>query len=112
MQNNQNAPFTEKRRHKRHPLDTQVGILDRGAFSFETSVEISEGGMQLKTFKPLAVGERIEIRFFLPFGPFVSATCEVVYNYEPHLRQYYAGLRFVEIAPELVSSIRTYGETR
>jgi hypothetical protein len=109
MQNNHESSFAEKRRFKRHPLNTQVGILDRGAFSFETSVEISEGGMQLQVFKPLIVGQRVEVRFFLPNGPFVAATGEVVYIYEPNTRQYHAGIRFLNIPEEVAEAIRAYG---
>ena len=110
MENNQTSSFADRRKYPRHRLDTQVGILEDGAFSFETSVEIGEGGMQLRTFKPLPVGRQVEIRFFLPNGPFVSVTGEVVYNYEPNTREYFAGIRFINVAPEVADSIRAYGQ--
>lgn len=54
------------RRHVRTLVRLQVNAHNRDRFFFGSTVNLSEGGMLLQTPLDLAVGEAMNIRFFLP----------------------------------------------
>lgn len=86
--------YTQRRRFKRHKMDSRVAILDNQAFRFERALEISEGGMLIQSYQPVHLGRPLEVQFFLPNGTFVSMSGEVAYILGPNSREYFVGIRF------------------
>jgi hypothetical protein len=99
----------DQRRFKRCTLEMLVGVIRHGQFGFEYSREVSEGGMLLGTFTRYAVGDIIDISFFMPpTGEVVLVRGEVVYQMEPEPGKYYAGVRFLDAPAQALTSIREY----
>jgi len=66
-------------------------------------VDVSGGGLKLRSTLALAIGDRVTVYFELPIGFGIEATAEVQ-RFEGDL----VALRFVEIARESVLAIRSF----
>jgi uncharacterized protein (TIGR02266 family) len=53
----------EKRKHKRAPISMQVRYKSLDTFFYDYALNISHGGIFIKTRKPLARGAEVEIEF-------------------------------------------------
>ena len=53
----------EKRKYKRAPISMQVRYKSLDAFFYDYALNISHGGIFIKTRKPLARGAEVEIEF-------------------------------------------------
>jgi hypothetical protein len=87
----------ERRRYFRCPTSVPVTVLRTHMPEVRcNSVNISEGGMALSTFVPLAFGEQVQVQFTLPGHevPF-SAKSTVCWFETGHL-----GVRFVSVSDE------------
>ncbi len=56
----------ERRRHERKPISMQVKYHSLDAFFYDYALNVSHGGMFIKTRRPLARGSRVEIEFEIP----------------------------------------------
>jgi hypothetical protein len=93
----------ERRRYFRCPASVPVTVLRTYMPEVRcNSVNISEGGMALSTFVPLAFGEQVQVQFTLPGHevPF-SAKSMVCWFKTGHL-----GVRFVSISDEHKSELQ------
>ena len=86
----------ERRRHFRHPMDARVMLRFENAREQQASImDLSTGGMALKAPEPLAMMNRVQLRFTLPgSGRPIEAAAEVAWV-DSHGR---AGVHFVEVA--------------
>jgi c-di-GMP-binding flagellar brake protein YcgR len=68
------------------------------------SVNISEGGMAVRTLVPLSAGEEVRVQFTLPDhkDPFLAES-RICWWKEGHL-----GIRFVSLAPEHKSKLQAW----
>lgn len=110
MSNDGLSPFHEQRRYRRGRLETAVAVTCRGQFLVQNCVNVSEGGLLLRVFSRYLVGDIIEVGMFVPGGQFVKAVGEVAYVMETSPGEYYAGVRFIEIASTNQIAIRDYVE--
>jgi hypothetical protein len=97
-----------KRRFRRHKIDAQVAVISLGRMRFDSAIELSEGGLMIKSLRRYKIGDRLEICFFLADGDFINTTGEVAYSLEPEPGDHHAGVRFVALAPQAAARIRAY----
>jgi molecular chaperone DnaK len=57
---------SERRQHSRMPIAMQVRYRSLEAFFYDYAVNISHGGIFIKTRKPLARGAEVELEFEAP----------------------------------------------
>lgn len=88
----------ERRRHFRHPMDARVALRFENAREQQATIlDLSTGGMALKAPEPLAMMNRVHVRFALPgSGRPIEAAAEVTWV-DSHGR---AGVHFVEVADD------------
>ena len=98
----------EMRRHERCKIQMAVASLCNNRLHFDTALEISEGGMLMKTSQAYRVGDLIDLSFVLPKGGCVTARGEVCYTLEPTPGWYAAGIRFLFTSPYAPLAIRDY----
>jgi c-di-GMP-binding flagellar brake protein YcgR len=95
----------ERRRYFRCPLSIPVVILRRTLpYVHCNSVNISDGGMAVRTFVPLSPGEEVQVQFTLPDHeiPFLAES-KVCWWKTGHL-----GVRFVSLSPERESELQEW----
>jgi PilZ domain len=95
----------ERRRYFRHPVTVPVTILRQSKPEVLChSVNISEGGMAVNTFVPLAAGEDVRVRFTLPdhTEPFVAES-RICWCTTGQL-----GVRFVSFSQEQSSELQEW----
>lgn len=97
------APGVERRAFRRAPMDRPVMLETRSKTATARSVDVSGGGIALRTDLPLACGERIGVYFELPIRYAIEGQAEVVRR-EGDL----VVLRFVEVAREAVLAMRSF----
>lgn len=59
----------ERRKHERTPISLQVKYRGLDTFFYDYALNISHGGIFIKTRKPLARGSEVEIEFEVPGAP-------------------------------------------
>ena len=93
----------ERRRYFRCPVSIPVTILRQGIPEVHChSVNISEGGMAVSTFVPLAAGEDVQVRFTLPdHERALLAESKVCW-----LKSGRLGVRFVSLSMECKSGLQ------
>lgn len=64
---------SERRANPRVPLETDVTIGGESCLVTGLSSDVSVGGMFVATFRPMAVGTRVSVRFRLPTGHVMAA---------------------------------------
>jgi len=103
-------PFLNQRRFPRREFTTMVAVRQCETHTFESSAQISEGGMLLEVSRALLIGEEIEITFYGPGNNFPPVTGRVVYRLQngPVTRR--IGIRFESPSEDLRRQIRTYVE--
>jgi DNA-binding response OmpR family regulator len=82
--------INELRRYVRIPIFTEVVITMKGAKHAATSMEVSAGGMSLKTQFRTAPPTAVEVEFTLPDSHHLSVGANVCWQREPDL----LGVRF------------------
>ncbi len=97
------ADLAERRAHRRAPMDRPVMLETSSKTITARSVDVSGGGIALRTDLPLACGERVGVYFELPIRYAVEGHAEVVRR-EGDL----VVLRFTEIAHEAVVAVRSF----
>ncbi len=60
------APLVERRREPRAPINIRIDYQTVDAFFSEFASNINQGGLYIKTSKPLPPGTQINIQFLLP----------------------------------------------
>jgi PilZ domain len=70
----------EFRRYVRIPVMTEVSLIGDGRRTTATSIEMSTGGMSLKTFEDFSTGANVEISFALMTLPRVNVRAVVSWN--------------------------------
>jgi hypothetical protein len=94
---------TERRSHRRTQLDRPVLLETSTRTATVRSVDVSGGGIAVRTDLALQVNERAELYFELPIGYAVEARAEVVRRQGDLLV-----LRFVELAREAEIAVRAF----
>ena len=56
----------EKRRNPRTLIKIQVDYASEGAYLYDYSRDLSEGGIFIQTTNPKNIGDRIQLKFILP----------------------------------------------
>jgi ActR/RegA family two-component response regulator len=95
----------ERRRYFRRPISIQVVILRRAMPEVRChSINISEGGMAVRTFVPLSPGEEVQVQFTLP-GHEIQFLAEstICWWKTGHL-----GVRFVSLSQEDKSELQDW----
>jgi uncharacterized protein (TIGR02266 family) len=59
----------ERRRHPRRPVSVQVKYRSLDTFFYDYAINVSHGGIFIKTRRPLGRGAEVEIEFEIPEGP-------------------------------------------
>jgi len=59
----------ERRRHERKPINLQVKYRGLDTFFYDYALNISHGGIFIKTRRPLARGSEVELEFEVPGVP-------------------------------------------
>jgi ActR/RegA family two-component response regulator len=95
----------ERRRYFRCPVSVCVTILRRSMPEVRCdSVNISEGGMAVRTLVPLSAGEEVRVQFTLPdHKDTFLAESRICWWKGSHL-----GIRFVSLAPEHKSRLQAW----
>lgn len=84
----------DSRRFKRCRFISPIAVLCSGSNLLERCVEISEGGMLIRTDFHVPMGQKLELTFVLPDGEFVATRGDTVYSFEPQRGEIYVGIRF------------------
>jgi len=93
----------EKRRDPRTLIKIRIDYEAEGAYLYDYSGDMSEGGIFIKTARPLKIGEQLGLKFILPeLLEKVEATGEVTWVNKPGIKGLPAGMgvRFVGLTPE------------
>lgn len=93
----------DRRAHRRTALDRPLLLETSRTTATVRTVDVSGGGLKLRSTLALAIGDRVTVYFELPIGFGIEATAEVQ-RFEGDL----VALRFVEIARESVLAIRSF----
>lgn len=99
------------RRYSRGPFSAPIACVHESRVTFETAVEISEGGLLVSTSSDYKIGEILKLSFFIPGVTSFEADCEVTYLVNSSgqaLSAGFAGLRFLESNEHLSASIREF----
>jgi len=64
-----NADNSERRRFPRRPVSIQVKYRSLDTFFYDYAINVSHGGIFIKTRRPLARGSELEIEFEIPAAP-------------------------------------------
>lgn len=70
----------EFRRYVRIPVITEVSIVGDGRRANATSVEVSSGGMSLKSAEDFSIGQHVEVSFALMTLPRVNLRAVISWN--------------------------------
>lgn len=93
----------ERRAHRRAALDRPVLLETAAKATTVRSVDVSGGGLSLRTNLTLGVGERVSVYFELPIGYGVQVEAEV-----RRCEGDRVALRFVDAPAEAVLAIRSF----
>jgi hypothetical protein len=93
----------ERRAHRRAALDRPVMIETSSRTLTVRSIDVSGGGIALRTDAPLAEGESVGVYFELPIRYGVEGRAEVVRRDSQRVV-----LRFTEIPHEAVVAVRSF----
>jgi hypothetical protein len=97
------APTEDRRAHRRAPLDRPV-LVELGSRSLTArAVDVSGGGIALRTDQALGPAERVSVYFELPIGYAVETSAEVV-RADGNL----VALRFVDTPREAIVAVRSF----
>jgi DNA-binding NarL/FixJ family response regulator len=69
----------ERRRYFRHPVNLSVLLKEGPAAQHGRMTNLSEGGMAVRTVKPLSKGAAVEVSFALPLGVNLKAKGQVAW---------------------------------
>ncbi len=103
------SSFPVARRFKRRPCDTKAAVLWQGQFSFESGVDLSEGGM--RSHKHFHLSTELEVNFVVPGGGFVSSRARVVFVRPEDDGTFSYGLEFIDPSTTLKEEVRSFVET-
>lgn len=78
------APVDERRELTRVALDVDIGLHSDTNFFTGFGDDVSEGGLFVATYSPLAIGTELSLSFVLPGGSQVSARGRVTWIRAPH----------------------------
>ena len=98
----------EKRQDPRTFIKIKIDYETDGAYLYDYSRDLSEGGIFIQTSKPLKLGERIILRFILPeVLEKVETTGEVAWVNLPGTEGLTPGMgvRFVDLTPAKIAMI-------
>jgi type IV pilus assembly protein PilZ len=102
------APPVERRREPRAPVNIRIDYQTVDAFFSEFASNINQGGLYIKTAKPLPPGTPLKIQFLLPNkGRPVQVTGEVVWVNEKTTKGINPGMgiRFEDLDAEAKAEI-------
>lgn len=76
------VPTVNRRKYPRKAFYKPISILVSGHVDLAEGIEISEGGISLKSNKVLEKSKKIIVNFFVPYGDFYSirATVRNIYG--------------------------------
>ena len=97
------------KRRPRRLLSAPLGCLALGEYTMESTVEIGEGGLMMKTLRRFANGSRILLNFYIPGGEILVVPANIVWcrtNEEERINYY--GVEFRELDFALNRILRTY----
>jgi hypothetical protein len=94
---------TDRRSFRRAPLDRPVLLENDTKSVTARSINVSGGGIALRTDLALEVGDRMSVYFELPIGYGVQAEAEVLRRDGD-----FVALRFVEAAHEAILAVRSF----
>ena len=91
----------DRRKHRRYYLKALLQIAEGGEYSNVTleSINISAGGLLLRSGARIEVGKEFSLLFSLPgHDQPIKATCEAVHNLEAIPgKQYFVGAKFRDV---------------
>lgn len=94
----------EKRGHKRAPISMQVRYKSLDTFFYDYALNISHGGIFIKTRKPLARGAEVEIEFEIQGAPKTFKTpgkvARVIFPGDDEMEPAGMGIRFEPLSEE------------
>ena len=99
----------EKRQDPRTLIKIKIDYETDGAYLYDYSRDLCEGGIFIQTLKPLKIGERVVLKFILPeVLERVETTGEVAWVNLPGTEGLIPGMgvRFVGLTPANISLIQ------
>lgn len=103
----------EQRQSSRKPLEAD-GVLRVDGIAVDIrTVDISAGGLSLRSPKQLAVGKECRLEFALPAEGathLVAAVVQVIYCFYTTERDFKAGVEFLEVAATGMEHIRRFAD--
>lgn len=102
------APLVERRREPRTPVNIRIDYQTVDAFFSEFASNINQGGLYIKTTRPLPPGTRLTLQFLLPNrGTPIQVDGEVVWVNERTTKGINPGMgiRFEELDGEVKTQI-------
>lgn len=93
----------DRRAHRRAPLDRPVLLETTTRTSTARIIDVSGGGLAMKTDASVALGENVCVYFELPFGYAVEAKGPVVRKAGDTV-----AIQFTEAAREALIAVRSY----
>jgi Tfp pilus assembly protein PilZ len=103
--------FYFRRVHKRRPVDVPIGSICHGQGYFERALELSIGGLLVRSEFQYKIGDNVEVGFFLNEKDFVAGITEVVYVIECNSESRLAGMKFSDASPTSLEAIQRYVDT-
>lgn len=101
--------FYFQRQYKRQLVELSVGSICNDQGFFETALQVSEGGLLIRTQFRYKVGDQPELGFFLPNGELVSGLGQVVYVMSTNVKDaVLAGVSFTQIDEQMRRAIRNF----
>jgi uncharacterized protein (TIGR02266 family) len=103
----------ERRSSERWACALELEFTNESQFFAGLTQDISRGGLFIATYRKLAVGTPLRLRFDLPGGATVDVSGEVRWVREPTAGGTRPGLgvAFTDLAPEALEQIRAFCET-
>ena len=108
------VPF-EKRRHRRFTVDLPIEYRRRDLVDkYVRVINASESGLSIYLSEQMEVGQYLRTKLFYPFGSelnFIELVTQVVWT-DVHPKKdwgdYKAGVRFIDISPADLTSLKNY----
>lgn len=101
----------EQRAHHRTELNVDVTLTSDSNFFVGLTNDISAGGLFVSTYRPLAIGARVELEFALPEGT-LKLKGIVRWRRESSEMSPGVGISFEDLTPEHQRLIQNFCETR
>lgn len=98
---------TDRRRHRRAPLDAPVLVDNQKNWMHARCQDVSVSGLAIEATTEVAVGESVEVYFELPNGVPVEAIAEVVRCHGSRI-----ALRFIKIGTRAMLGLRSHCRQR